>query len=160
MDRSNPRKARQAGGSVGEGFARRFSVPSTLRPIVAIVNASADLSRMLRAAFEVSDYTVVSLLAQQLGEPGTDFERFLDRHRPDVIVYDLAPPYEASLRLFNYLCATPAVERCALVLTSANAPCVADLVGTNARVAAIVGNPFDLDAIVRAADNAAHARVS
>jgi CheY-like chemotaxis protein len=89
--------------------------------VVAIFNTSPDLIDMLRAVFEMAGFVVVSLLTFQIREGKVDVETFLEQHKPDVIVYDLAPPYAANWRLFKHVCRTPAMQQSQIVLTSTNA---------------------------------------
>jgi len=126
--------------------------------VVAILNTSPDLIDMLRAVFEIAGFVVVSLLTYQIREGDVDIETFLRQHKPDVVVYDIAPPYEPNWRLFQHVCRIPAMAKCQLILTSTNAARVAELVGPERRVYEIVGKPFDLDVIVSAVREAAHAR--
>jgi DNA-binding NtrC family response regulator len=135
-------------------------VPSTTPnpPVVAIFNTSRDLVDMLRGVFEVAGYVVVSLLTHQIREGDVNIEAFLRQHNPNVIVYDIAPPYEPNWRLFQHVCQTPSMRDCHIVLTSTNAARVAEMVGTNRRIYEIVGKPVDLDQLVNAVRDAAHAR--
>src|SRR5690348_15781129 len=89
--------------------------------VVAIFNTSPDLVDMLRGVFEMAGFVVVSLLTFQIREGHVDVETFLGQQKPDVIVYDLAPPYEPNWRLFKHVCRTPAMRQCRIVLTSTNA---------------------------------------
>jgi len=126
--------------------------------VVAIFNTSPDLVDMLRAVFELAGFVVVSLLTYQIRQGEVDIETFLRQHKPDVIVYDIAPPYEPNWRLFQHICRIPSMAECQLILTSTNAARVSELVGTNRQIYEIVGKPFDLDVILTAVRDAAHAR--
>jgi CheY-like chemotaxis protein len=126
--------------------------------VVAIFNTSPDLIDMLRGVFEMAGFVVVSLLTYQIREGDVDIETFLRQHQPDVIVYDIAPPYEPNWRLFQHVCRTPAMRNTQIVLTSTNAARLRELAGVHDRVYEIVGKPVDLDEVVAAVREAAHAR--
>ena len=113
---------------------------------------------MLRVVFEMAGFVVVSLLTYQIREGAVDIETFLRQHKPKVVVYDLAPPYEANWRLFEHVCQTPAMKACQIILTSTNAAQVTSLVGRDKKIYEVVGKPIDLDQIVAAVREAAHAR--
>ncbi len=113
---------------------------------------------MLRVILEQAGFVVVSLLTYQIREGAVDIETFLRQHQPNVVIYDIAPPYEANWRLFQHVCRLPSMKACEIVLTSTNASRVTDLVGRDRRIYEIVGKPLDLDQIISAVKSAAHAR--
>lgn len=87
-----------------------------------------------------------------------DFESFIRQHDPKVVVYDIAPPYEANFKLFQHLRAMPTVAGRQFVVTTTNKAQVEKLVGRDYRVYEIIGKPTDLDQIVRAVKEASRAR--
>ncbi|HZP47515.1 MAG TPA: hypothetical protein VFB07_03200 [Vicinamibacterales bacterium] len=129
-------------------------------PVAAIFNTSPDVVDMLRVVLEQAGFVVVSLLTYQIREGAVDLETFLRQHQPNVVVYDIAPPYDANWRLFQHVCRTPSMQSCRIVLTSTNAQRVVELVGRHQQVYEIVGKPFDLDQVVSAVKEAAHARAT
>jgi DNA-binding response OmpR family regulator len=131
---------------------------SSAPEVVAVFNTSPDLVDMLRVMLEQAGFVVVSLLTYQIREGAVDIETFLRQHQPNVIIYDIAPPYAANWRLFQHVCRTPSMQKCPVVLTSTNAARVADLVGRDHHVYEVVGKPYDLDLIIRAVKEAARRR--
>jgi CheY-like chemotaxis protein len=119
-------------------------------PVAAILNTSPDTVELLRIALEFAGLQTASAYTYQLRDGEVDVTAFMDLHRPDVIVYDIAPPYDANYELFLNLRSTPAVRGCPVVVTTTNAPYVQQLVGREHRVYEVIGKPFDLDAIVQA----------
>ncbi len=126
--------------------------------VVAVLNTSPDVVDMLRHVFEAAGYVVVSLLTYQVRDGQVELESFLHQHQPDVVVYDIAPPYEPNWRLFRHIAATPSMRHREIVLTSTNPGRVRQLVDTTQPIYEIIGKPFDLDEIVNAVREAAHAR--
>ena len=81
------------------------------------------------------------------------------KHKPRVIVYDIAPPYENNWLLFRHIRAMPVMKDVHFVLTSTNVKHVEDLAkGNEQRIYEIVGKPFDLAEIVAAVREALKAR--
>ena len=126
--------------------------------VAAIFNTSQDVIDLLRRAFEPAGIIVVSAFTHQIREGNIDVERFLQQHNPDVIVYDVAPPYDANWRLFQHLRTIPAMRERPLVLTSAAVHHVEGLLNRDDRVYEVVGTPLDLERIVRAVKEAARSR--
>jgi DNA-binding response OmpR family regulator len=126
--------------------------------VVAVFNTSPDIVDMLRIVLEQAGFVVVSLLTYQIRDGAVDIETFLRQHKPNVVIYDVAPPYDANWRLFQHVCGTPAMQSCQIVLTSTNVNRMREIVGRDKQVYEIVGKPYDLDEIVNAVREAAHAR--
>lgn len=83
---------------------------------------------------------------------------FVNEHAPDVVVYDIVPPYDRSYRFFEHL-RHGALRGPRFVLTSTNPRRVEELTGVAAdHVYEIIGKPFDIDRIVDAVRQAARAR--
>jgi DNA-binding NtrC family response regulator len=127
-------------------------------PVTAIINTSPDIVDLLRRALEPAGIVTVSVLTHQIREAMVDLEAFLRQHDPSVVVYDIAPPYEANWQLFQHICRMDAMRDRRVVLTSLNARHVEQLAGRNEKIYEVVGKPLDLDQIVQAVREAARAR--
>lgn len=126
--------------------------------VAAIINTSPDVVDMLRVVLEQAGIVVVSAFTHEIRDGHVDLERLLSQHKPNVIVYDIAPPYAANWQLYQHLSESPSMQQCQVVLTSTNPARVTELSGEDRRVYEIVGKPFDLDVIVRAVKEAIRAR--
>ncbi len=127
-------------------------------PVVAVINTSPDIIDMLRIAFEQAGFVVVSALTYEIRDGEIDVETFVRQHGPRVIVYDLAPPYDANWQFFLHMREIPVFEGCQFVLTSTNAQYVQKLAGRDQHVYEIIGKPFDLEQIIQAVKEALRAR--
>jgi CheY-like chemotaxis protein len=131
------------------------------KPVVAaIFNTSPDLVDVVRRAFEPAGIVVVSVLTYQIREAHIDLENFLEQHNPDVIVYDIALPYDANWQLFQHIRGLDAMKGRKIVLTATNKKHVEALAGRDETIYEIVGKPYDLNRIVRAVKEAARQRPS
>lgn len=121
-------------------------------------NTSPDLVDLVRRALEPAGIVVVTALTYEIREGVVDVEAFLRQHDPDVILYDIAPPYDANWQLFQHIRRMDAMQDRHIVLTSVNRHQVESLVGRDETVYEIVGKPYDLDLLVRAVKEAARQR--
>lgn len=128
------------------------------RTTVAIVNTTPDTVQMLREVLESAGFLVVSCFTHDIRDGQLDFEAFMRQHRPRVIIYDLAPPYERSFQLFQHVRAMPAVAGAHFVITSVNPKRVVGLVGRDEHVYEIVDREEDLLKLVQATKEASRAR--
>ena len=125
--------------------------------VVAVINTSPDTVELLTAVLEGAGFVTVSAYTHDIRHGHMDLEAFIRQHHPQVVVYDIAPPYEPNWRFFEHLRAT-ILNGYAFVITSTNAARVEALAGQTTPIYEIVGKPFDLDAIVAAVRNSVPAR--
>lgn len=123
--------------------------------VVAVFNTSEDTTDMLRVVLEDAGFVVITAFTNALRDGKTDLEALMRQHRPRVIVYDIALPYEPNWRLFQHMRASPACEGVRFVLTSTNVAQVRNVAGVQEPVLEIVGKPYDLDELVRIVREAA-----
>src|SRR4051794_21618252 len=88
--------------------------------VVAVINTSPDIVDMLRLVLEQAGIIVVSALTWEIREGSIDLEPLMTQHDPRVIVYDIAPPYEANWRLFEHMTTLPIMRGRQFVLTTTN----------------------------------------
>jgi DNA-binding response OmpR family regulator len=123
--------------------------------VAAVFNTSEDTTDMLRVVLEDAGFVVITAFTNALRDGKTDLEALMRQHKPRVIVYDIALPYDSNWRLFEHIRASPACEGVRFVLTSTNAARVHDIAGANEPILEIVGKPYDLDELVRVVREAA-----
>src|SRR5262249_44817238 len=94
-------------------------------------------------------FVVVSGMTHEIRIGRLDLTQFINAHQPDVIVYDIAPPYERNWRLFEHLRETVFPDH-PYVLTSTNAGIVKKLIDPALNVFDVIEKPYSLDAILQA----------
>ena len=128
------------------------------RPVVAVINTSPDAIDLIKDVLERAGFLVVSTFTWMVAAGQVDLEAFVRAHAPAVIVYDIAPPYERNWEFLQHLRAT-VLKAYPFVLTAPNVAQVERLVDrADERVYEVVGQPHDLDQIVRAVKEASKAR--
>lgn len=115
---------------------------------------------MVRHAFEPAGIVVVTLLTFDIREGKVDLDNFLSQHNPDVIVYDVAPPYDANWNLYLHIRGLSSMQGRPTVLTSMNPKHVERLAGHDEKIYEIVGKPLDLNRLVHAVKEASRQRPS
>jgi CheY-like chemotaxis protein len=136
-------------------YAPWMSVPIS----VAVINTTPDVVEMLRHALERSGFVVATCFTFDIRDGRIDIDAFMRQHRPRVILYDLAPPYETNFRLFQHIRSMPVVQDVQFVLTSMNRKNVLPLVGRDERVYEVVDRDEDLMQIILAVKEASRARL-
>lgn len=124
-------------------------VPESNRlPVVAVINTTPDVVDMLRLAFESEGFVVVSMFTHAIRDGSADIDAFGRQHQPDVIVYDIAPPYKNNWQLFLHISQLPVFKGRPFVLTSTNPARVKVFAGEDQAVWEVVETPYELTALV------------
>ena len=121
-------------------------------PVVLVINSSQELVTTLAQALQQAGLLAVTMLSHQIRNGSLDLEAFVRQHRPAVITYDIAPPYEADYALLSHIRSFPALRYCRFVLTSPNVAQLRSILPPEelAQVHEIVGKPHDLGEYVGA----------
>ncbi|HEX7124346.1 MAG TPA: response regulator [Thermodesulfobacteriota bacterium] len=114
---------------------------------VAVLNASDDILELLRRMLEHEGLTTVTAHVDDVKRGRLDLIEFLEAHDPDVILYDIAPPYEDNWAFFRLVRATDAARGRTFIITTTNKQALEQLVGP-VGAHEIVGKPFDVDAVL------------
>ena len=117
-------------------------------PVVAVFNTSPDTVEMLRIVLEQAGFVVMGLYTYEVRDGRINIENVMEQHEPDVIIYDIAPPYDKNWREFQHLCTMPAVAKRKFVLTTTNIQRVREAIENPPEMFEIVGKPYDLGVIV------------
>ena len=129
-------------------------------PVVAVINSTPDIVDLLRLAVEKEGFVAVTALTFEIRDGKTDLDHLIQQHQPSVIVYDIAPPYDANWKLFQHVAAMPVMKGRQFVLTSTNRAHVEKIAGPQEHIYEIVGKPFDLAEIATAVKQAVRVRPS
>jgi DNA-binding NarL/FixJ family response regulator len=132
---------------------------STKTPVVAILNSNGDLVELLRSVLEQAGFVAVTGHVDAVRRGELDLVNFVKQHEPNVIVYDLVPPYDRSWKYLHLLRDSEPLKGRPFVLTSVNAERASEVVGRSEMVYEVVGKTADLDRIVAAVKEASKLRL-
>lgn len=123
-------------------------------PVVAILNSNDDTVEMLRMMLESEGMVAVSAHVTALRRGAFDFSGFVAEHDPQVVIYDIIPPYDRGWMFFEHLRAMSIMEGRRFVLTSTNPERVKEIAHPGQPVYEIIGKPYDMQIIVDAVKRA------
>ena len=138
-------------------------MPTSRPHTVAIFDASADTLEMLKSAVSQHGYRALDGHADVVKSGEMDFVAFMEEHKPDALVWDIAPPYDRNWHFFKLLRTSHLLDHCVIVITTTHKQHLESLAGRDTdTVAAIelVGKPYDIYAVVEAVTRGLQARDS
>ena len=117
---------------------------------VAVFNSSEDTIEILKIALEEHGFAVSSGHVSDIKKGQVDVLDFVKEHQPEVVIYDVALPYEENWRFLRLLQSSEALKKLKWVITTTHKRRLEELVGECGEVFEIVGKPYDMDQIVNA----------
>jgi len=134
--------------SSGHRDPRKETMADSTRYTVAIFNASDDTVEMLQTQLSLCGCRAIPGKADDVKSGELDLLQFLSTHRPDGIIWDIAPPYQRNWNFFKLLRSARPLEHCHIVLTTTHKQHLDTLAGQDTGAIEIVGKPYDLQLIV------------
>lgn len=128
------------------------SVPRRTAGLIALFNASDDTVDMVRTllADAGKNQSLIWYRFADLKKGIIDFESYITRYQPEVVIVDLSPPYDENWVFFKTMRDSPAMEARGIVLTTTNKNRLDEVLGEDSRALEVVGRTRDLRAIADA----------
>ena len=121
------------------------------KPGVALINASDDTVEMVERMLSANGiHCLTGCHFADLKKGHVDFDQFLAKHEPQVVIFDISPPYAENWHFFKTLRGARTMEGRGLVLTTTNKDRLDEVVGADSTAIEIVGKPYDLKQITAA----------
>lgn len=117
--------------------------------MVAIVNTSEDVVKLLRDALELEGFRTVADYVINYRTTREDLDAFFAEHDPDVVIWDIAIPYDENWAFFQRVQQSNGGNRRQFVVTTTNKRALESIVGPTAAFE-IIGKPYDLDLVIAA----------
>jgi DNA-binding NarL/FixJ family response regulator len=131
---------------------------STAPIVVAIVNTNPELIRILRVSLEKAGFVTFAIHIEDIKTGEANIKPLLEEHNPQVVIYDLAPPYDMHWRFLDHLRTATDFKGRRFVLTSVNVGAAQQVVGMDETVYEVIGQDADILEVVRAVKEASRAR--
>src|SRR6185295_5927203 len=131
-----------------EGPQGRDSLDQKSR-IVAIFNTNPEVLELVRESLQQAGFQAVIAHIDDLKRGRLDMIQFVEEHKPDVIVYDVAPPYDTNWTFLRLMRNSRVMQNRAFVVTTTNKRALEELIGPN-DVVELLCKPYDLQQIVDA----------
>ena len=117
--------------------------------IIAIFNTNQEVLDLVRESLQQAGYATVVAHIDDLKRGRLDMIQFVEEHKPDVIVYDVAPPYDTNWTFLRLMRNSKVMQGRAFVVTTTNKRALEELIGPN-DVVELLCKPYDLQQIVDA----------
>ena len=106
---------------------------------------------MLGLALENAGFRTVAAKVYEMKRGIADFGEFISQYKPDVILYDIAPPYRENWDFLQRVVLTDeAAKDCRFVITTTNKKLVREVAGTDIDVYEVSEKPYEIYALIEA----------
>jgi hypothetical protein len=121
----------------------------TAEGIVALFNASDDTIDMVHSLLKASgsEQTLICCHFADLKKGIVDFGKYMDIHNPEVVIFDLSPPYNENWMFFKTMRDAPTMKGRGVVLTTTNKNRLDEVLGEDSHALEVVGRAKDLQQI-------------
>jgi DNA-binding response OmpR family regulator len=125
------------------------SSTKTAEGVVALFNASDDTIDMVQKLLTDSggDQTLIWCHFADLKKGIVNFNKYMDRHNPEVVIFDLSPPYDENWKYFKTMRDDKVMQGRGVVLTTTNKARLDEVLGEDSHALEVVGKSRDLQQI-------------
>lgn len=117
--------------------------------VIAIFNSNEEVLELVRESLQQAGMQAVIGHVDDLKRGRLDLIQFVGEHDPDVIVYDVGPPYDTNWTFLRLMRNSKVMQGRAFVVTTTNKRALEELIGPNDAVE-LLCKPYDLQQIVDA----------
>jgi len=124
----------------------------TVKGIVALFNASDDTIDMVhKLLVGLGDgQSLIWCHFADLKKGIVNFEKYMEKHNPEVVIFDISPPYDENWHYFMTMRDAPIMKGRGSVLTTTNKLRLDEVLKQDSKAVEIVGRTMDLRLIQEA----------
>jgi DNA-binding response OmpR family regulator len=121
----------------------------TAKGMVALFNASDDTIDMVQKLLTDAGGTQTLIWCHfaDLKKGVVDFGKYMERYNPEVVIFDLSPPYDENWTFFKTMRDAKTMHGRGVVLTTTNKARLDEVLGEDSHALEVVGRPKDLQQI-------------
>ena len=121
----------------------------TSNGIVALFNASDDTIDMIQTILQKGDHaqTLVWCHFADLKRGIVDFAKYVSRHNPEVVIFDISPPYDENWKYYKTMRDSHLMRGRGSVLTTTNKNRLDEVLGSDSHALEVVGRTKDQEQI-------------
>jgi len=126
-----------------------FSSAKKAEGVIALFNASDDTIDMIQNLLTESgsEQTLIWCHFADLKKGNVDFGKYMDQHNPEVVIFDLSPPYDENWHFFKTMRDAKTMKGRGMVLTTTNKNRLDEVLGEDSHALEVVGRAKDLQEI-------------
>jgi hypothetical protein len=128
-----------------KGNPFQMSDTQTALGTVAMFGASEDTLAVMHALLTESgaSQSLTYCPLSDIKRGITDFRKYLDQHNPEVVIFDISPPYHENWAFFTTVRDAAAMQGRGVVLTTTNKAQLDELAGEDSHAVEVVGAELD-----------------
>ena len=117
--------------------------------VIALFNASDDTIDMIQKLLTDADrsQTLIWCHFADLKKGVVDFKKYLSKHNPEIVIFDISPPYDENWTFFKTMRDSGAMKGRGSVLTTTNKNRLDEVLGEDSHALEVVGRQEDLQLI-------------
>lgn len=119
---------------------------------VAVINSNEDIVQAIQLMLSEEGFHSVGAHVIDFKHGRKDFVAFCQEYNPQVILFDIAPPYEENWNFFQLLKNTQVAAERAFIVTTTNTAALEKVVGETVAIE-ILGKPFEMEEMLTAIHN-------
>ena len=121
----------------------------TAEGVVALFNASDDTIDMVQKLLTASGREQVLIWCHfaDLKKGIIDFGKYMEKHNPELVIFDLSPPYDENWSFFKTMRDAKTMQGRGIVLTTTNKNRLDEVLGEDSHALEVVGRAKDLQEI-------------